>query len=181
MPIFSFTKATISPTLKPSPSVNMVQTDVRLVMSNGAIAPPDWETTLVLVAFWIEKWINISHVFSHQKWALSWDYGTLVLFFLRKLILQTRMRSHLVGLDVWFLVGPFVCFHTSCVRTAKALARLRGCAGSPEPLLVAYVINTIISRAGSNGHFHPITKQNQLFPHCFLQNIVFLLFLSIWC
>ena len=64
----------------------------------------------------------------------------MALFVLRKLILQTRMRSHPVGLDVWFLVGPFVYFHTSCVRTAKALVRLRGCAGSPEPLLVAYVI-----------------------------------------
>ena len=31
------------------------------------------------------------------------------------------MRSHPVGLDVWFCVGPFVYFHTSCVRTAKAL------------------------------------------------------------
>ena len=38
----------------------------------------------------------------------------------------------------WYLVGPFVYFHTSCVRTANALARLRGCAGSPEPSLVAY-------------------------------------------
>ena len=46
------------------------------------------------------------------------------LFVLRKLILQTRMRSHLVGLDVSFLVGPFVYFHISSVRTAKALARL---------------------------------------------------------
>ena len=33
--------------------------------------------------------------------------------------------------------------HTSCVRTVKAFARLRGCAGSPEPSLVAYVISTI--------------------------------------
>ena len=73
----------------------------------------------------------------------------MAFFVLRKLILQTRMRSHPVGLDVWFLVGPFVHFHTSCVRTAKALARLRGCAGSPEPSLVAYVISTIISWAGS--------------------------------
>ena len=35
----------------------------------------------------------------------------MVLFVLRKLILQTRMCSHPVGLDVWFLVGPFVCLH----------------------------------------------------------------------
>ena len=73
----------------------------------------------------------------------------MVLFILRKLILQTRMGSHPVGLDVWFLVGPVVYFHTSFVRTAKALVRLGGCAGSPEPSLVACVINTIISWAGS--------------------------------
>ena len=74
----------------------------------------------------------------------------MVLYRLRKLILQTRVRSHPVRLDVWFLVGPSVYFYTSCARTAKALARLRWCAGSPEPLLVAYVISTIISWAGSN-------------------------------
>ena len=53
-----------------------------------------------------------------------------------------------VGLAVWFLVGHFVYFHTSCVWTAKALARLHRCAGLSEPLLVAYVISTIISWAG---------------------------------
>ena len=78
----------------------------------------------------------------------------MALFVLRKLILQTQMRSHPVGLDVWFLVGPFVYFHTSCVQTAKALVRLRGCAGSLEPSQVAYVISTIISWAGSFLLFH---------------------------
>ena len=66
----------------------------------------------------------------------------MVLFVLHKLILQKR--SHPVRLDVWFLVGLFVYFHTLCEQTAKALARLRGCASSPEPSLVAYVISTII-------------------------------------
>ena len=61
-------------------------------------------------------------------WTISWDYG---IFVLRKLILHTRMRSHPVRLDVWFQVGPFVYFDASCVRTAKALARLRECAVSP--------------------------------------------------
>ena len=55
----------------------------------------------------------------------------------------------LVGLDALFSAGPFVYFHTSCVRTAKALERLRGFAGSPEPSQVAYLISTIISWAGS--------------------------------
>ena len=67
----------------------------------------------------------------------------MALFVLRKLILQTRMRNHPVGPDVWFLVGPFLYFHASCVRTTKALIRT----GSPEPSLVAYVISTIISWA----------------------------------
>ena len=78
------------------------------------------------------------------------SHEIMVLFDLRKLILQTRMCSHPVVLDVWVLIGTFVYFRTSCVRTAKALARLRGCTGSPEPSLVAYVISTIISWAGSN-------------------------------
>ena len=55
----------------------------------------------------------------------------MALFVLHKLILQTRIWSHPVGLDVWFFVGAFVYFHTSCARIAKALARLRACAGSP--------------------------------------------------
>ena len=73
----------------------------------------------------------------------------MALFVLHKLILQTCMRSHPVQLDIWFLVRLFVYFHTLCVQTVKALVRLRGCAGSPEPSLVAYVISTIISWAGS--------------------------------
>ena len=44
----------------------------------------------------------------------------IVLFVLRKLILQTFMRSHPMGLDVWLLFGSFDYFHILCVRTAKA-------------------------------------------------------------
>ena len=73
----------------------------------------------------------------------------MALFVLCNLILQSRMHSHPLGLDVCFLVRPFGYFHTSCVRTAMALARLCGCAGSPETSLVAYVISTKISCAGS--------------------------------
>ena len=56
---------------------------------------------------------------------LESPHEIMALFFLRKLIAQMHMPSHPVGLHVSFLVGPFVYFHTSCVRTAKALARLR--------------------------------------------------------
>ena len=76
----------------------------------------------------------------------------MALFVLRKLLLQTRMCNHPVGLDVWFFIGHFVYFHTSCVRTVKALARLRRWAGSPEPSLVAYAISTIMSWVGSYYH-----------------------------
>ena len=38
----------------------------------------------------------------------------MALIALRKLNLQTRMRSNPLGLDVWFLVRPFVYFHTLC-------------------------------------------------------------------
>ena len=49
----------------------------------------------------------------------------MALFVLCKLILQIRMHSHPVGLDVWFLVWPFVYFHSSCLRTAgKSLKHL---------------------------------------------------------
>ena len=50
------------------------------------------------------------------------------------------MHSRPVGLpvDVWFLVGSFIYFHTSYVH---------GCAGLPETSLVAYMISTIISWA----------------------------------
>ena len=36
----------------------------------------------------------------------------MVLFILRKFILQTCMRSHPVGLDVWYLVCLYVYFYT---------------------------------------------------------------------
>ena len=74
----------------------------------------------------------------------------------RFVLCKLQMRNHPVGLDVWFLVGPFVYFHTLCVQAAKALARLCGW-GLPEPSLDAYVTSTIISRAGSNNFFFTIS------------------------
>ena len=66
------------------------------------------------------------------------------------------------GLDVLFLVGPFVYFHILCVRTETALVRLCECAGSPESSLFAHVISTIISRTDSNGFF--IFKSMETIP-----------------
>ena len=89
-------------------------------------------------------------------------HEVMALIALRKLNLQTRMRSNPLGLHVWFLVEPFVYVHTLCVRTAKALARLRGCAVSPEPSLFAFAISNIISWAGSITCTSYITKQKPL-------------------
>ena len=72
-------------------------------------------------------------------------HNIMALFVFHKLVLQMRMHSHPAGLDVWILVGPFVYCHKSFVRTAMALARLCGCAGSPKLLLVAYVIRRMTS------------------------------------
>ena len=82
-----------------------------------------------------------------------------------------------VGLDVWSLVRTFVYFHALCVWTASALARLRECAGLPEPSLVACVTSTIISWAGSIicfssllGFYYDLSPtENQVhLPMCFL-------------
>ena len=43
----------------------------------------------------------------------------MVLFILRKLILQMRMRSHPVGLDVWFFIELFVYFHTTLCANSE--------------------------------------------------------------
>ena len=77
----------------------------------------------------------------------------MALIALRKLNLQTCMRSNPLGLHVWYLVRPSVYFHTFFIlRTAKAMARLCRCAVSPEPSLFAYAISTIILWAGSFVH-----------------------------
>ena len=107
---------------------------------------------------WHFRYFTVSKQLRHSPvWAMSWFFLFYFIFFFFfvfcKLHLQMCIRSHPMGLDVWDLVGLFVYFHTSCVRTAKALARLRGCTGSPEPSLVAYVISTIISWAGLFIHY----------------------------
>ena len=50
---------------------------------------------------------------------------------------QLRMPSHSEGLGICFSVWRFLLIHCLYERSAKVLARLRGCAGSPEPSLLA--------------------------------------------
>ena len=60
------------------------------------------------------------------------------------------MPSHSEGLGIWVSVWRFLLTHCLYERAAKVLARLRGCAGSPEPSLLAYVISTKFAWRGPN-------------------------------
>ena len=131
----------------------LLSDDCRIIVINVCARV---KSNVSVTLFWIEP--------SHENMAL---------FVLRKLIIQTHMRTHPVGLDVSFLVGPFVYSHTLCVRTAKALVRLCGCVCSPEPSLVIYVISTIISWAGSILLFsiNVITVQSTVFCTLFFAHL----------
>ena len=93
-------------------------------------------------------------------WIIEPPHEIIALFILRKLILQTRMRSYPVGLDVWFLVRPLMYFHTTRVRTAKALARMRrlawaiaGCLCDKYHNLMSWLIYfKILIFVEENGH-----------------------------
>ena len=65
----------------------------------------------------------------------------------RFVVLQIRMHCPLFWLLTCVFALSFLKAPATCLRTAKALARLRLCAVSPDPLLVAYVISTIFSCA----------------------------------
>ena len=133
---------------------------------------PGWSESLLgaQVILLVLLWSGTSRDCQSWSWSramwflITWLCGKRLepcheIIVLRKLFIQMLIHSHPVGLNVWFLFWPFIYFHTSCVRTAKALARLRGCAGSPEPSLVAYVISTIISWVSSFVKISNITRQ----------------------
>ena len=50
---------------------------------------------------------------------------------------QLRMPSYSEGPGIWLSVWRFLLTHCLYERAAEVLARLRGCAGSPEPSLLA--------------------------------------------
>ena len=52
------------------------------------------------------------------------------------------MPSHSEEPGIWLSVWRFLLTHCLYERAAKVLARPRGCAGSPEPSLLAYAIST---------------------------------------
>ena len=69
------------------------------------------------------------------------------LMFFRFVVLRMRMRSPLFGLRTCgVLAWSFLRVSSTCLRTAMALARLRLCAGSSEPLLVAIPFSDILAQ-----------------------------------
>ena len=52
------------------------------------------------------------------------------------------MPSHSERPGIWLSVWRFLLTHCLYERAAEVKARLRGCAGSPEPSLLAYAIST---------------------------------------
>ena len=97
----------------------------------------------------LDRQSSLTYIAGRLCWIINEPtHEVMVLVALRKLNLQTRMHSDPLRLHVWYLVRHFVYFNTLCVRTAKALSRLRGCAVLIEPSLFAYAISTIFSRAG---------------------------------
>ena len=54
---------------------------------------------------------------------------------------KTRLCIVLLGFDVSTIAWPFAYVLHLCVRAARALARLRACAGSSEYLLLANALS----------------------------------------
>ena len=77
----------------------------------------------------------------------SWYFSSSVNSFFKRAYAATQWGQRS---DFWSDPSSTSILDVSlCVQTARALARLRACAGSPEPSLVAYVVSTIISCGGS--------------------------------
>ena len=132
------------PTMWLRPAKTQISLGIRPVWSESSLSA--WRNVGSLATHWVHsedsdqtgQMPRLIWVFAGRTLillVLSWcgsnesSHEIMALFILRKFILQTCMRSHPVGLDVWFLVGPFAYFYTLCARTAKARVRLRIRAG----------------------------------------------------
>ena len=73
------------------------------------------------------------------------------------------MPSHSEGPGIWLSVWRFLMTHCMYERAANVLARLRGCAGSPEPSLLTWAISTKFAWRG------PFENSNST-PGCFREN-----------
>ena len=60
---------------------------------------------------------------------------------------QLRIPSHSEGPGIWLSVRRFLLIHCLYERAAEVLARLRGCAGSPEPSLLGDKYQSRLTRS----------------------------------
>ena len=79
------------------------------------------------------KWVW----FFAKKGKLRLRQANLCLRVFRHDKFQLRMPSHSEGPGIGFSIWRFLLIHCFYERAAKVLARLRACAGSPEPSLLA--------------------------------------------
>ena len=69
------------------------------------------------------RWLKCERTMIKSWYAPS--HEVMVIFVFCKRILQTRMGIHPVGIDVWFLVGPFVYFMWANSEGSGETARMR--------------------------------------------------------
>ena len=77
-------------------------------------------------------WLSVHVIVIRSEWSMTRiqpliepSHEIMALFDFRKLIFQTRMRSHQVGLFVWFLVGPFfMCANSEGSNETTRMRRL---------------------------------------------------------
>ena len=83
--------------------------------------------------FWISKMRKKKQIL-HLIWAASSEFVSSSIPSWK--ILAAHI-SHSEGPGIWLSVWRFLLTHCLYERAAEVLLRLRGCAGSPEPLLLA--------------------------------------------
>ena len=102
-------------------------------MAYFEVIEASWNTDPV-TCIHISRQLNISYII----WAPSNEFVSSSIQSWQSLM---RVPSHSEGPGIWLSVWRFLLTHCLYERAAKALARLRGCAGSPEPSLLAQAIS----------------------------------------
>ena len=128
---------------------------------------------------------KVNFIIDLSKMSLSELYGprqaNLCLRAFRHDKFQLRMPSHSEGPGIWLSVWRFPLIHCLYVQAAKVLSRLRGCAGSPEPSLLAQAISTKITWRGPYIDFKAWFKtlfkllnliQNIIYPSSSLEPVI---------
>ena len=87
-------------------------------------------------------WCKITHTV--VSWARKWDFDAYRICPKAACKRPCGVSSGNIGL---IIIWVFIYIHTLCMRAVKAMARMRICAGTPEPSLLGYMISIQISWA----------------------------------